>query len=389
MNVGSKLFGCLVVLVGVTGLHLVLAHTTMYGADQPQMAKNFALGYFIVALAVFGYAYVRVLAPMQKFLAELKRVMSNKADLSRRIDTNLGEFTDLAEAHNRLMDGLHDLVRDLLHVADQVAAASNQLASSSNKISGSAKQQSRQATEVATAMEEMTATVNEVAQNATRVADQARSGSDLANEGARVVRQTIDSMETISGSVKTSAATVEELGKRSAEIGQIIGVISDIADLTNLLSLNAAIEAARAGEHGRGFAVVADEVRKLAEKTSKATGEVRETIGAIQTETEEAVKAMRAGTQDVQQGVVHAGKAEHSLADIVSSYGTVNDMVHQIATAAEEQSATSTEIAKHIESIASISQEVTDGISGIAHSAQQLADLSERMRSRVASLGVR
>src|SRR5690606_22509853 len=132
--------------------------------------------------------------------------------------------------------------------------------------------------------------------NATRVAEQARRGTQLANDGADVVRKTIESMETIAGSVRTSSATVEELGRRSAEIGQIIAVISDIADQTNLLSLNAAIEAARAGEHGRGFAVVADEVRKLAEKTSKATSEVRETISSTQNETVDAVRSMRAGS---------------------------------------------------------------------------------------------
>jgi len=369
----------------IAGLVLILAAGLFaFMDDNAGVAGGLALGAcipFTVALVQMWTGIYR----MRTLRDEVRQLAREGINFHHRIRAE-GELALMAEPLNALIQQVATTVDTLSNVADQVAKASSHLAGSSQDISTSAERQAAQAVEVATAMDEMSATVQEVARNATEVADQAKLGTELAENGASVVRQTIESMETIANSVRKSAATVEELGRRSAEIGQIIGVISDIADQTNLLSLNAAIEAARAGEHGRGFAVVADEVRKLAEKTSFATKEVRDTIGATQSETKEAVESMRSGNKDVEVGVELASRAEHSLADIVSSYMTVNDMVHQIATAAEEQSATSSEIADHIESIASLSREVKGGIGAIAQAASELAVLSQRMREQVGEM---
>ncbi len=146
-------------------------------------------------------------------------------------------------------------------------------------------------------MQEMAATVAEVSENSNKAAAASQQAAEMAREGGKVVEETLSRMRTISASVSDTARKVQELGKRSDEIGRISGVIDDIADQTNLLALNAAIEAARAGEQGRGFAVVADEVRKLAERTGNATKEIAGMIRNIQAETKTAVAAMRAGSR--------------------------------------------------------------------------------------------
>lgn len=158
--------------------------------------------------------------------------------------------------------------------------------------------------------------------------------------GSEVVSNTVKVMGNIAQRVHETARTVESLGARSDQIGGIINTIQDIADQTNLLALNAAIEAARAGEQGRGFAVVADEVRALAERTTKATKEIGDMIKAIQGETKKAVSAMEAGVNEVELGTTEAAKSGESLQKIVEQINAVSMQVNQVATAAEEQTAT-------------------------------------------------
>gem|GEM_PF-1891361 len=181
----------------------------------------------------------------------------------------------------------------------------------------------------------------------------------------------------------TSTHTVERLGASSSEIGEIFSVIDDIADQTNLLALNAAIEAARAGDQGRGFAVVADEVRKLAERTTQATKQIADMIGAIQTETQQAVEARRHGNEEVTEGISLADQAGTSLEEIVTQTQGVVDMVSQIASANEEQSTTSEEISRNVEAISTVSEESARGLAEIAHSTESLNTLTEKLHGFV------
>ena len=195
-------------------------------------------------------------------------------------------------------------------------------------------------------------------------------------------------MDAIKDAVTSSSASVEELGRRGQQIGQIIEVINDIADQTNLLALNAAIEAARAGEHGRGFAVVADEVRKLADRTTKATEEIGESIRAIQTETDDAVQRMASGTEQVDAGVAKAREAGQSLGRIVSASQSVAQMIQSIAAAAEQQSAASEQISRNVESIASASNQASEGAGQAATAATQLSTKAEQLQALVARFKV-
>jgi methyl-accepting chemotaxis protein len=198
-----------------------------------------------------------------------------------------------------------------------------------------------------------------------------------------VVRETVQVMNRIAERVKATAETVGTLGSRSDQIGAIVGTIEDIADQTNLLALNAAIEAARAGEQGRGFAVVADEVRALAERTTKATKEIGQMIKAIQQETKGAVTSMEDGVKEVVNGTAKAARSGEALQDILTQINAVTMQVDQIATAAEQQTATTNEISRNILQITEVVNDTASGALQSANASSQLASLAERLQQLV------
>ena len=206
-------------------------------------------------------------------------------------------------------------------------------------------------TQIATAMEEMSMTVNEVARNTVNASDSAAQVAGNARNGQKVVSQAVQEMQKVAEIVRSSAAIVGSLGAKSEKISEFVGVINDIADQTNLLALNAAIEAARAGEQGRGFAVVADEVRRLADRTVASTKEIRLMVNEIQQEAILAVQSIEKGKTEAEVSEALSNQAEESLTHIVHSIEEIEHMIAQIATASEEQAATSTTIAESLEEI--------------------------------------
>jgi methyl-accepting chemotaxis protein len=273
----------------------------------------------------------------------------------------------------------------------ELSAAINKMQNSlktATQQSSGAEAQKDQTRLVATAMTEMSSTVVQISENSSKAAEAARKASETAREGGKIVDQTLAKMREIANSVGDTARKVEALGKSSDQIGQIIGVIDDIADQTNLLALNAAIEAARAGEQGRGFAVVADEVRKLAERTSKATKEIATMIQSIQDETKTAVLAMESGTKQVEVGVKTTTQAGASLQQIIQSAEQLGDMVTHIATAATEQSSATEEVNANIDQIAKITAETSEGAQQSAKACQQLSTLALDLQSVVGQFKV-
>lgn len=205
--------------------------------------------------------------------------------------------------------------------------------------------------QIATAMEEMSMTVNEVAHNTTNASDSASQVAENAHEGQKIVIQAVMEMQKVAAIVRGSAAVVGNLGVKSERISEIVNVISEIADQTNLLALNAAIEAARAGEQGRGFAVVADEVRRLAERTMASTKQIGAMVSEIQNETAQAVASIEKGKAEAEVSEKLSHQVEVSLSSIVNSIENIREVISQIATASEEQAATATVIAGNLEEI--------------------------------------
>lgn len=298
-------------------------------------------------------------------------------DLTQIMEGNYkGDFKKLAESINDVIFSLNELITEVDSAVSSVALAAGEINTATEALTVGAMDQKIQTQDVAIAVEQMSSTVTENARSAHRTSDVARENGNIAQEGARVMEETIAKMHDIAAVVKTSANNIQKLGESGKRISEILSVIDEIADQTNLLALNAAIEAARAGEHGRGFAVVADEVRKLAERTTEATKQIETMIHGIQQETETAVREMIKGTSEVSEGIQLADKAGESLKQILLSSETVLEMVDQITAASADQSQTSSEIAKSVASISNLASDSTEKITDIANASEKLRTLT-------------
>lgn len=270
---------------------------------------------------------------------------------------------------------------DAEQISQSLSSAAEELSAQIEQSNRGAQEQRDRVTETSTAMEEMNATVLEVAQNAGLAAEDADTARDKAQNGSKLVQQMIESADGVRGQADALKDSMEQLGVEAKEIGNVLGVINDIADQTNLLALNAAIEAARAGDAGRGFAVVADEVRKLAENTMSATGEVGNAISKIQNMTKQNIGATEDAAKSAQRSSELANESGQTLAEIVTLVVNASDQVRAIATAAEQQSATSEEINKATEDISRISLETSQVMSESANAVQEVAGMASSLNT--------
>jgi methyl-accepting chemotaxis protein len=310
-------------------------------------------------------------------------VIANGDLTARMVGQYKNNYAGFQKQINNVGESLEDIVKKVTDSVAATASASSQISASSEEMAAGSQEQSSQAGEVATAVGQMTATILETSKNADSAAENAKNAGKVAKEGGKVVDETVKGMNRIADVVKKSAETVQALGKSSDQIGEIVQVIDDIADQTNLLALNAAIEAARAGEQGRGFAVVADEVRKLAERTTKATKEIAVMIKQIQKDTGEAVVSMQQGTVEVENGKQLADKAGESLKQIISGAEEVGAIITQVASASQEQSAAAEQISQNIEAISNVTHESAAGIQQIARASEDLNRLTNDLQNVV------
>jgi methyl-accepting chemotaxis protein len=248
--------------------------------------------------------------------------------------------------------------------------------------------QSERTEQTATAMEEMNATVMEVARSSGSAAESADKSRMKAQEGEDVVEHMMAAIKKVNDRTQQLKGEMSELGRQANDINKILDVISEIADQTNLLALNAAIEAARAGEAGRGFAVVADEVRKLAEKTMLATKEVGEAISAIQDSANTNIESMDQAETEVQQATNLAQESGSALREIVSLAHNASDQVRSIAASADQQSAASEEINRAVDDISRITTENAVGASESAQAVTELAELALKLQNLIDQMAV-
>jgi methyl-accepting chemotaxis protein len=336
-------------------------------------------GLALLLSILFAVLITRSISVPVKRLVRAARTIAD-GDLTTDMEVNSrDEVGQLADALREMGGKLGAVISQLSGIAANSAVFAHELHTDAELIADGVENVAAQAVTVATAGEEMSATSCDIAHNCQMASEGAQRASESARNGAAVVEATVGIMSRIAENVEQSAKTVENLGTRSDQIGDIIGVIEDIADQTNLLALNAAIEAARAGEQGRGFAVVADEVRALAERTTKATREIGEMIKAIQVETKGAVAAMEQGVRQVETGTMEATKSGAALREILEHVNDVAMQVSQIATAAEEQTATTAEISGNMQQITAILRSTADD-------AHESAVSTSRMNSHVEEL---
>ena len=292
------------------------------------------------------------------------------------------DLTDIKQAQNTMLQ----VAKDASELSSRVAAASEELSAQVEQVSRGAEMQRERIESTASAMTEMNSTVLEVARNVSQASEQGEDTRKKAANGATLVNKvvaTINSIHTVTTALRQN---MEELGVQAESIGGVMNVISDIADQTNLLALNAAIEAARAGEAGRGFAVVADEVRKLAEKTMTATKEVGDSIAAIQHSTKVNIESMAGAAQSINEANDLANSSGEALDEIVELASATSAVVTSIATAAEEQSQTSEEISRAISEINIVVAETTEGMVQSAAAVQELSRIAQELNRVMDSL---
>lgn len=325
--------------------------------------------------------------PFQATVNALKQLADN--DLTVRMENECrGDYQLVKNSVNSVSESLRKAILQVSEAVQATASAANQISSSSEEMAAGAQEQSAQATEVAGAVEEMTKTISETSKNASIAAENSRSANETVSRGNQKIEETRKGINSIVLSAQNTGRIISSLAQKTDQIGEITQVITDIADQTNLLALNAAIEAARAGEQGRGFAVVADEVRKLAERTSKATKEIADMIKMIQKEAKEADTSMGEAKSAVENGMILTEEVGSVLSEIKEMNRKVSDVVTQVAAASEEQSSAAEQISKNIESISSVTHQSASGIQQIAHASEDLNRLTLNLQELVARFKV-
>jgi methyl-accepting chemotaxis protein len=336
----------------------------------------------LAAISVGFFITRSITHPLQQAVRTNQRIADG--DLSETIAVGRNdEIGELNQSAQLMVENLRGIVRHLTETSEQMASSSAELFSTSEEMATASEEVAAQAGSVATAGEEIVATSGEIARSCQQAAQGSKVASEVATGGAAVVMRSVAVMEKIAEKVNSSARTVDSLGDRSNEIGEIVGTIEDIADQTNLLALNAAIEAARAGEQGRGFAVVADEVRALAERTTKATKEIADMIKSIQSETKHAVTMMEEGVREVENGTSEASKSGSALQEILDQINAVTMQVSQIATATEQQTATTGEISNNIHQMNEAVQQTARGAHHSSEAASSLAKNAQALKQIV------
>jgi methyl-accepting chemotaxis protein len=340
---------------------------------------------FILAGCIALYIVRDVLARLgaePSILVEITRKIAD-GDLTMRIDANGSRQGSLAVAIGVMVEKLQTVLALMRSTADKVASASHELSGSADQLAKGSGNQMEKAQQTAVASEEMTRTITGVARNSASIADASHETATVAKNGETVVNSSVREVKQIACMVAESAGRIKELGERSRHIGDIVGVINDIADQTNLLALNAAIEAARAGEQGRGFAVVADEVKKLAEKTASSTNEIGGMIQAIRDDVTTAVASMDEVALKVEAGVALSEKGGDSLTSIVAAAESLDAMVQSIAAATEQMAATSEQIARDTETVRGVAGEAVSSTQQVLRVAKGLAADATEMQEIV------
>jgi twitching motility protein PilJ len=322
----------------------------------------------------------------QQAILRLLDELSSLADGDLTVQATVTEDITgaIADSINYAIDALRELVTTINDSSILVDAASKQTEGTARHLVRSAETQAKQAAAASESMARMAISIEEVSGNAERCSDVARHAVEIAHKGGEAVRRTIAGMNTIRETIQDTSKRIKRLGESSQEIGNIVELIEEIAEQTNILALNASIEASRAGEASRGFAVVADEVQKLAERSAGATKKIEVLVSTIQSDTNEAVMSMERSTTDVVGGALLAENAGAALEEIEQVSHQIASLVHNISSSSKEQTSVASAITKNMHVLREISAKTTESTTATSSAISKLSELASQLRRSVA-----
>ena len=350
---------------------------------QMLIGGAFAFG-LLLSLGASFMARKRISEPLAEIARHFERLGSGAGDLTVSLRaTSEDEVGDIVRGFNKFVGTLRAMMLDVADASTQMAAAATQVAAASDRSNRTLRQQMAETESVATALTEVASTSQSMTQNTGAAAEATLQSQQKVDHGRKVLGQVVDTIANLAADIQGSSNVVSDLQRSSGEIGQVLNVIREIAEQTNLLALNAAIEAARAGEQGRGFAVVADEVRTLAKRTGDSTTEINAMIDKLQLAIHEVANAMDAGRQRTEHTVTAAHEAEQALSGITDAVGHTRAMNAEIADATREQSHVIEEIQRNIMRIQSGADSTHTASREVGQAAQQLEALCGKLQQGV------
>lgn len=322
----------------------------------------------------------------QQAILTLLDEMSNLADGDLTVHATVTEDITgaIADSINYAIEALRELVTTINESAMLVDGAAKQTEGSARQLAAASEAQSKQIESASRAIGRMASSIEEVSGNAERSSDVARHSVAVAHKGGDAVRRTIAGMNAIRETIQETSKRIKRLGESSQEIGNIVELINDIADQTNILALNAAIQASMAGEAGRGFAVVADEVQRLAERSAHATKQIELLVRAIQSDTKEAIVSMERSTTDVVGGALLAENAGAALEEIEQVSNQIAALVQNISSSAREQGKAASAVTRGMDVLQEINTETAANTSATTTAISKLAELASQLRRSVA-----
>ncbi len=289
----------------------------------------------------------------------------------------------IADSVNYTIDALRDIVENINTTTVHVSSAAQETQATAIHLTEASEHQAQQITEVSKSISEMAGSIEQVSQNASQSSDVAKQSVQLAAQGSAAVKKAITGMDTIREHIQETSKRIKRLGESSQEIGDIVELINDIAEQTNILSLNAAIQATMAGEAGRGFAVVADEVQRLAERSSNATKQIDALVRTIQSDTNEAISSMEKSTSGVVSGAQLSQDAGTALEQIEAVSHQLADLINNISDAAKQQAQAAIGTSDSMNVIQEIAMQTSTGTNESADSIGRLLDLTDELRKSV------